>query len=146
MADKTSKYTVKLMHNFEYDTRWRCGTQFGRGEVKVLDLTPEQVQEFKNDRYFEVKKGARKVESANVAEGEAVLQPTEAGEENAGSTPGVTENTTVVEEEEVSGALAELLQNSRAVLDAKATELGVEAPEALPNKTAVAEAIIAKRG
>lgn len=139
---KPSKYTVKLMHNFEYDSRWRAGVQFGRGEVKVLELTDEQVQEFKNDRYFEIKKGASKDKSGNAEQGAEVLQSTEADAQDANATPETSQDSVSSEEESSISPLEALLQHSREELNTMAVEAGVASPEQLPNKTAVAEAIL----
>jgi hypothetical protein len=137
MADKQKTYTVSLDNKqFEHPTRWRNGIEFGRGEVKVLELTDEEVENFKNDRYFSIKKGKAKAESTNAGEGEGTVQP-------EADTTGVDQ---APEADTVEDPMAELLQKKRGELEEEAQALGVENPQELPNKTAIAEAIISKRG
>lgn len=147
MASK-EVYTVTLDNKaFEYATRWRNGIEFARGETKVLELTKEEVENFKNDRYFSIQEG--EVEATNADEGEETLESgadTGADQKDAQSGPQADEAQDSDEEKEDSDELTALLQNSREVLNTMATDLGIEAAAELPNKPAVAEAIIAKRG
>lgn len=155
--EKTATYTVQLAKNFTQPTRWRIGIKFTRNEPQVLELTKEQVEAIKDDRYMEIKKGAPKDKSADAGSSESDVLPT-----GADATPEVdaenetsTDETNTTDEEENTGdetqedapavdQKAKLLQKSRNRVNALAKAAGVESPETLPNKEAVVDALLAK--
>lgn len=164
---KTATYTVQLAKNFQQPTRWRGGRQFTRNEPQVLELTKEEVEAIKSDRYMEIKKGAPKDKSADAGSSESdVLPPavddTQTTDENEQEDETTTDEsqTSDSDEEETSDSETEtpatgedrkvkLLQKSRKAVNSIAKKLGVENADQMANKEVVADAIIeaeAKQG
>ena len=157
---KKQTYTVQLAKNFQQPTRWRLGLQFQRNVPQVLELTAEEVAIIKDDRYMEIKKGAPKDKSANAGSSESdVLPPagddTQTTDENEQEDETTTDEsqTSDSDEEETSDSETEtpatgedrkvkLLQKSRNAVNGIAKKLGIENAAELPNKEAVASAII----
>lgn len=134
-------------------TMFRCGQKFEIGEAKILDLTKEQLEEFKNDWRFKVsdsKDSGEKISGGTIATSETI-PPTEGIFTEDSSTDevatvadsDVTQEEEAGDEVETEGNLEELLKNnSRDELDSIAKGLGIDDPENLQNKTEVAQAII----
>lgn len=146
MAEKTTLYDVQITPNFIMPTRGRCGMVFNKGEVQSVELTKDQVEEFKNDRYFSIKKS--KGESGDATEGESEERTITAEEADAESTDETDEAATVVDVEEVEVETEQdrlVRENSRDQLNSLAEQAGVENPAELATKTDVASAIIAAK-
>lgn len=138
---ETAVYEIALAKNFTLPQRYRAGFAFVPGEPQTLELTEEQVQEFKNDRYFVVSTEEEAATAKSQAEND------EAADQEATQSEAKTEGaTTEVATEKDGSELESLLQSPREELNSLAVEVGIAEPEKLANKTAVAEAIIAQRG
>lgn len=137
-------------------TFYRGGIKFSLGEPKILDLTDEEAEVFKNDWRLKVSDSkdpgrTLKEEAARYSEeippsfgtidpktvaskAEAVENTDTTSKENVGSETAGTESVETL-----------LKDYSRDELDDIATELGVENADELANKTEVAQAIVAAR-
>lgn len=148
-----AQYTVELIAVGDQNaknTRWRTGRLFERKHPQILDLTKEEVEEFKNDRFFKIRKAtdkdveAREAASSEEAarnagpEPEADAEAEAEGAEDKGATS--EEETGDKIEENSAEPLAR--SNSRDELNAQAKELGIKAPEKLETKLHVAQAIV----
>lgn len=133
-------------------TMFRCGQRFSVGQPQILDLTKEQLEEFKNDKRFKVsdsKDSGEKIASGTVAASETV-SPTEGifTEETIVDEVEAVEAEVVAQEEVVDSevettTLEELLkENSRDELNEQAEFLGIKDAAAFANKKEVAQAII----
>lgn len=160
--EKTATYTVQLAKNFTQPTRWRIGIKFTRNEPQVLELTKEQVEAIKDDRYMEIKKGAPKDKSADAPVSDGNVSPdtttgtddstvdettdTQDSDDVQASDSDEEENTSDETQEDAPTVdqKAKLLQKSRNRVNALAKAAGVESPETLPNKEAVVDALLAK--
>jgi len=162
--EKTTTYTVQLVKHFELPTRWRAGRQFVRNEPQVLELTKEEAEAIKNDRYMEIKKGAPKDKTTDAPVGDGnVLPPAETGttdttvdeatdtqDDNDVQTGDTDEEETTSDEAQTSSPTVEekakLLQKSRKRINQIAKSVGIENAETLATKEDVANAILAKQG
>jgi hypothetical protein len=134
-------------------TMFRCGQKFEIGEAKILDLTKEQLEEFKNDWRFKVsdsKDSGEKISGGTIATSETI-PPTEGifTEDSSTDEAETIANSDVAQEEEASdeveteGNLEELLKkNSREELNVIAKSYGIQDADSFDNKTEVAQAII----
>ena len=138
------------------DTMFRLGRKFTVKEPQVFELTKEQAEVFENDWRFKIENSRDRGEaitSGDVTEGDTVPSAEgPAAEETIEDTTETVEDTTVKPQEEISGetegalSIEDLLRDySRDELNSLALELGVDAPETLPNKTEVAQAIVNAR-
>lgn len=167
----TQTYTVRTVKGFTYPSRVRAGNTFVRGEDNVVELTNDQAALIRDDSQLEITKGAPEPQEPtddstdqaetnpsgnhiNVVAGDnsgdtvpanpdaedTTTAPSEAGNESAPADEAGAES------DEAPSVETLVRDNSRADLDAQATEAGVENPSELASKTEVAEAIVAKRG
>lgn len=150
MAEKTATYTVQLAKNFDQATHWRVGIEFERNVPQVLELTKEQVEAIKNDRYMEIKKGAPKDKGADAGNSDADALPTvttgETTEDAATTSPQDEVQAPEGGTEESAGDTVDLLQKGRSDLNAIAEQAGVVDAKKLPSKQAVVDAILATQG
>ena len=159
---KTTQYQVELTHtaaNGAKRTMWRGGRQFEVKVPQVLDLTDEEVKVYEDDKRFKLSTPGEtvgeedSVEETTGSDSDSSDTETETSEEDTSSEDETSEDTASDETEETSddsseeddteARVAELVKNnSRSDLDAKAEELGVEAPSKLDGKLEVAQAIV----
>lgn len=151
-AEATESYEVQITPNFLMPTRNRAGFTFTRGEKQVLELTKDQVEEFENDRYFNIKAadGEEETQGEDAGDGEGDLQPDTTTPETDTKPETTTPGTEGEDDKEETDSAPErdtlMRDNNRAQLDKLALEAGVEKPEELETKGNVADAIIAAKG
>lgn len=161
---KTKSYEVEMAHTTgsgAKKTMWRAGRQFEVKVPQLLDLTPEEVEAFNDDKRFSIKEASELTSSTDSSD-EAIdsgedsqTGDDEASEEDVTSEDSDSEDSSSDEAEEVSDDSTEdsseevaptvddlVKNNSRKELDALALEAGVEAPETLSGKPEVAQAIV----
>ena len=157
---KTKSYEVEMAHTTgsgAKKTMWRAGRQFEVKVPQLLDLTPEEVEAFEDDKRFSIKEASELTSStdssdeASDSEEDSSTGDDTASEEDDSTEDSDSEDSSSDEAEEVSDDSTEaeaptvdslVKDNSRNELNALALEAGVEAPEALETKTEVAQAIV----
>lgn len=148
-----ARYKIQLAKNFENPTRWRAGRMFERNVPQVLELTKEEVEAFKDDRYFTITKTTSKAESTDGAEGNDTPQSADADtkttdeestESSEGSDSGEDQGSEGENEAPQAGEerKVKLLQKSRKAVNSIAKKLGIENADQMANKEVVADAII----
>lgn len=161
---KTKSYEVEMSHvaaSGAKKTMWRAGRQFEVKVPQVLDLTKEEVEAFENDKRFSIKEATDAPESTDTSEttsdseSDTSTADSETAEENDTTEDSSSEDTDSSDTEEASDEDTEnqvdseevsvdqlVKDNSRDELNALAKETGIENPEALKDKTEVAQAIV----
>lgn len=176
MAKEEQVYAVSLRKGFKMASRRRAGLVVLRNEVLETTLSKEQLEELRNDAEFVVEsagkakaaakkddagksdktaqsaaKSAPKAKDEPKAKKEGDDEPVVSTEpetqtQEGGNAP-VGDTTQEGSEGEEETELDVLVRDhNREELVKMATEAGVEEADKLPNKPAIAEAILAKRG
>lgn len=157
---KSKTYEVRLRSQFTHPRRFRAGVELQRGVTQTLELTDEQAEAMKNDKYIDIRKAKARVEETNAGTGDSGVESDTAGQAQESTDEAQDSEAGAAEQEETSeGSDAQestadkgdsedpvaalVRKKSRKQLNKMAAKLGIADAEKLPNATEVAKAIVA---